>query len=383
MAERKEDNKMAKRSLAAGFRKRKDGKYESRFTLNGKRYSVYGNTLKECKEKDSALREQIRNGLYTSNRNLTLEKYYQEWKLIKTNTVKSGTMCNIETHYKLHILPALGSYKLYTLERRQITKFQQELAMKFRPSTVNLIMVHLKNLLNDAVSDGVILRNPSLGIKPVKEDEKTATQTYHRALTEEEQRIFMEYAREEWLYELLALLLCTGMRIGEATALTWQDIDYVNHVIHVTKSVCRKEDGRTSIGSPKSRSSVRDIPLNTSIQFILKSQKEKQQLADNKIISMSHFVFTGANGGMLFNSGVNRAIHKILERMQRDGNEIEYFSVHALRDTFATRYIEQGGSPQVLKTILGHSSLSMTMDLYSQVMPNTKQQEMDNIKIAF
>ncbi|MCI8889082.1 MAG: tyrosine-type recombinase/integrase, partial [Hungatella sp.] len=59
-----------------------------------------------------------------------------------------------------------------------------------------------------------------------------------------------------------------------------------------------------------------------------------------------------------------------------------HFTAHALRDTFATRFIEQGGNPQTLKTILGHSSLAMTMDLYSHVLPNTKQQEMDNLKIV-
>lgn len=61
---------------------------------------------------------------------------------------------------------------------------------------------------------------------------------------------------------------------------------------------------------------------------------------------------------------------------------IEHFSAHALRDTFATRYIEQGGSPQVLKTILGHNSLAMTMDLYSHVLPNTKQKEMESVRIV-
>lgn len=96
----------------------------------------------------------------------------------------------------------------------------------------------------------------------------------------------MEYAKEEWLYEMLTFLLCTEMRVGEAAALTWGDIDYVKNVIHVTKTMSKSKDGH-----------------------------------------------------------------------------------------------ERAGSPQVLKTIRGHSSLAMTMDLYSHVMPNTRQAEMDNIKI--
>jgi integrase len=68
--------------------------------------------------------------------------------------------------------------------------------------------------------------------------------------------------------------------------------------------------------------------------------------------------------------------------LDEKGNHIDFFTCHCLRDTFATRFIEQGGNPQTLKTILGHSSLSMTMDLYSHVMPNTEQKEMDNLKIV-
>ncbi|MDE7002352.1 MAG: tyrosine-type recombinase/integrase [Lachnospiraceae bacterium] len=71
-----------------------------------------------------------------------------------------------------------------------------------------------------------------------------------------------------------------------------------------------------------------------------------------------------------------------LARLEERGKPIEHFTAHALRDTFATRYIEQGGNPQTLKTILGHNSLAMTMDLYSHVLPNTKQKEIDNLKIV-
>ena len=85
---------------------------------------------------------------------------------------------------------------------------------------------------------------------------------------------------------------------------------------------------------------------------------------------------------LIHNHAINRAITKTLERLEAKGTYIDYFTAHALRDTFATRYIEQGGQPQTLKVILGHSSLAMTMDLYAHVLPNTKQKEMDNLYIA-
>lgn len=206
---------MARRNLSAGFRQRKDGKYESRFTINGKRYSVYANTLKECKEKDAALREQIKNGLYVNNRNLTLNQYYIEWETAKRGTVKGNTILGAENRYRNHISPALGERKIVDIEKREIVKLQKELSQEYKPSTVNLIISQVKNLLNDAVTDGIIIKSPAAGIKPLKEERREASETYHRALTEEEQGMFMRYARNEWLYEMVALLLCTGMRIGD------------------------------------------------------------------------------------------------------------------------------------------------------------------------
>lgn len=373
---------MAKRALAAGYRQRKDGKYESRFTINGKRYSVYADTLKECKEKDAELREKIKSGLYVNNRNITLNQYYEEWKTARQGTIKGNTALNIESRYRNHIGPAMGHRKVVDIEKREIVHLQKQLAQKQKATTVNITIVQLKSIFNAAVADGIISRNPAAGVKPLKLDEETATKTYHRALTEEEQRAFMEQARQEWLYELIALLLCTGMRVGEATALTWNDIDYVNNVIHVTKTISRTAAGEYTIGTPKSKTSIRDIPLNDTIKGVLKSQKEKLAFVHGNVISMTRTVFENVYGGMVYNASVNSAIRNVLNRINRRGIEIEHFSAHALRDTFATRYIEQGGSPQVLKTILGHSSLSMTMDLYSHVLPNTKQEEMNSINIA-
>lgn len=374
---------MGKRTVASGYRQRRDGKYESRFTINGKRYSVYADTLKECREKESAARARIQAGQFVDKWNITLDRYYGEWREARKGTVKGSTALNVDSRYKNHIGPALGHRKIIELEKREIVRFQKELAQKQKSTTVNVTIVQLKCILNAAVEDGIIAKSPADGVKPLKTDEKAASETYHRALTEEEQEQFMQYARKEWFYELLALLLCTGMRIGEATALTWQDIDYINSVIHVTKTISRKQDGSYTVGTPKSKAGIRDIPVNESIREILKSQKGKQGYIHGDVIGLQDRVFEGFGGKMVYNGTVNKAIGNILERMRADGINIGHFSAHALRDTFATRYIEQGGNPQVLKTILGHSSLAMTMDLYSHVLPNRKKEEMDNIRIAF
>lgn len=374
---------MAKKALPSGYRYRDDSSIERRFTVEGKRYSVYGNTVNECQEKELDLRDQIRNGLYVSNRNITLNAYYKEWKVSREGTVKGSTEYNIDIRYRKHIAPVFGKKKVTLIERREITKFQKVLKKNLKASTVNIIVTDLKKILSDAVMDGIISKSPAVGIKDLKAEDKPASETIHRALTVYEQEQFMKYAKDEWLYELLAFLLCTGMRFGEAASLTWKNIDHVNNVIHVTSTVTLDNKGNRTVGTPKSKSSDRDVPMNDSIKSILRSQKAKQSLLYGNVIDMSQRVFIGAKEGIVSNKSTNNAIGNVLLTLGSEGIEIEPFTVHALRDTFATRYIEQGGNPQTLKTILGHSSLSMTMDLYSHVLPNTKQEEMNNIKIAF
>ena len=165
---------------------------------------------------------------------------------------------------------------------------------------------------------------------------------------------------------------------AEAAALTWNDIDYKENVIHITKTVTFNEDNTRAIGTPKSESGKRDVPMNETIKGILAKQRKKQSI----IVQIEHRVFVSVGGKIIDNNAVNHAISSALSRLEKNGITIEHFTAHALRDTFATRYIEQGGRPQTLKTILGHSSLAMTMDLYSHVLPNTRQKEMDNLKIV-
>lgn len=364
--------------LGAGTRKRADGTFEKRFTIDGKRYSIYGKNTKEIERKEQEIRRKIEAGIYTDNKNLTLDQYFTEWLTGKRNSIKGNTLKTYKSHYFTHISPRIGKRKVQRIERREILNLQREISDKLSQSTCNGVLRTLKIILNDAVQDNIISKSPASGIKALKEIEK-ATETYHRALTEQEQKDFMQEMQTDYYYEFVALLLCTGMRTGEAAALVWSDIDYKENVIHVTKTVTYNEDGTTTIGSTKSEAGKRDIPLNDTIKGVLSGQRKK---LGNLLPMNDSRVFVSVYGSIVHNHAVNRAISDALRRLEQQGKLIEHFTAHALRDTFATRYIEQGGSPQTLKTILGHSSLAMTMDLYSHVLPNTKQKEMDNLKIV-
>ena len=366
---------------ASNVRVRKDGRLEKRFTAdNGKRYSIYAKTSKELGRKEQALRNEIAQGTYTLNQKVTLDRYFQEWMAEKKKHVKPNTLRHYQVLYKTHIASVLGSEQIRKIEKRQVMQLQNKLIAKgLSPSAVNNIMVELSSILRDAVRNEVIQKNPCNSVRNLS-NENTARETIHRALTIEEQAAFMQEAKSEYLYEFFAILLLTGMRSGEAAALTWKDIDYKNNVIHVSKTITHKQDVSIDIGPPKTKTSKRDIPMTEQIRTVLQMQMGKSGRAFS--LEDSFIVFPSVHNRYINNCSVNAAIRNVLRRLEEKGTHIEYFSAHAFRDTFATRFIEQGGKPQTLKTILGHSTLAMTMDLYAHVLPNTKQEEMDSLNIA-
>lgn len=373
--------------MPAGMRKKENGLFEKRFTVEGKRYSAYGHTIKECTESETSIREMIKAGLYNNNKNVTLDTYFNEWEKSRQGIVKDSTNKMVRSKYENHIKPVLGRKKIQKIEKREIVKLQQDLSKGLSATTVNAIIIVLKSVLTAAVDDEIIGKNPAISVKPLRTDDgPKASETIHRALTREEQKAFMQEAQSEWLYEFFCFSLCTGMRINEITALRWSDIDYVNNVIHVTKTISWKAGGGVMETTPKSKTSKRDIPMNDTIKQVLQKQKEKIAMVHGEIFArkLDSNVFIGANGTRAIASAtVGYSIDNVLKRLRQQGIIIERFTHHAFRDTFATRYIEEGGNMQTLKNILGHNSLAMTADLYSHVLPDTKQQEMKQIENAF
>lgn len=365
-----------------GVYKRKDGRFECKFTIEGKRRSAMGHTAKEAYDKAEQMKQDIINGLYKTNKNITLDEYFKEYIEKKAVSVKPATVHNYQYNYDCHISDKIGSRKIKDIEKREVQALIKDIATNKTEKTANSILRILTGIFNEAVCDEIILKSPCLGIKKYRTTGQQASETIHRAMTKEEQEKFMQYAKTDYYYELFAFMLCTGVRAGEAGALTWKDIDYKNNVIHITSTVSKDRDGKRIKGDPKSKTSKRDIPMNDNIKAVLRAQKEKTDKVRCGVIDIENRVFITQYRNNIITDRINTVIERIIEQINKAGFKMDIITSHAFRDTFATRYIEAGGTPQTLKTILGHSSLAMTMDLYAHVLPNTKQEEMNNIVIA-
>lgn len=366
--------------------KRSDGRLTKTFTYKGHRYYVYGYSKQDLEARVQEKIRELENSGYKDNKNITLNEYFKEYVEMKKGSVKPVTL-NITISTMKKNLKVLGDYKVRDIEKRQVLDLQRKLlttninGRKLDVRSVNGAISLLKSVMQAAVEDEIIEKNPCDNIKWVKDDKKIpARETKHRALTEEETRLFLEAASaaNSFQINLFKFLFNCGCRIGEASVLVWNDIDYNKNVIHINKTKTRTPEGKAGVGSPKTKTSKRDIPLTPALKKILNDQKELQgRVLGFQTLEGNARVFQTIRGCIQEVSMINYDIKKYCKKAG-----IEYFSVHATRDTFATRAIEQGMKPNTLKEILGHSTLAMTMDLYAHVMDDTKQKEMNALNIA-
>ena len=243
-------------------------------------------------------------------------------------------------------------------------------------SSIKVVAAVLNGCFQQALKNGLIERNPvKLAELPRQKERKE-----RQAMTKEQQALFMEYAKESYLYNFFAVMLRTGMRSGELKGLKYTDIDKKENVIHVQRTLKYIEGLGYLEDTPKTRTSTRDIPLTEDILTLLENQKGYWGF---KVERLDRYLFCNEEGKPLSRERVQAEIDRTIKRIRAAGHDFPRITSHVFRHTFATRAIEAGMQPQVLKTILGHSSLAMTMDLYSHVLPDTKAEEMQKIISMF
>lgn len=146
------------------------GYYVKRFTVEGKRYTVYGKTKTEALAKETDLRQKLNEGSYIRNKAITLNQYFEEWAKRQEGQIKGATIFNYKTMYANHVRRAIGGMKVQKIERRQIVALFQKVAKTSGPSVANQMKILLGTLLKSAVQDEIIKTNPAENIKRIKTD---------------------------------------------------------------------------------------------------------------------------------------------------------------------------------------------------------------------
>ncbi len=388
-----------RRKLPPGICQRKDGRFQGRFTFNGCRYTLYDRDLDELQKKMRAALYEMEHGIYGKLSNITVNTWFEFWiNEYKLESVKNSTIILYTTSYERYVKETLGEKKLDSIKPLHIQKLYNTLKQQgLSLGTIQIVNSVLNNLFTQAVKNDLIRKNPCYGVVMPK-----GTKKERRVMTQEEQKVFIKEVKEDFYGTICIVALATGLRIGELTALTWDDIDFDKHLLEVNRTLLYQktygeEENTYQMQTPKSENSKRVVPMIPDVEKTLKKHRREQM---EHILSrggqwtpvpgLENLVFTTRNGTPVQEVYIVKYLKRVTARLNekeekkaaKEGREPQIFepiTPHTLRHTFATRAFEYGMMPKTVQEILGHSNLSITMDLYTHVTNDTKIKEMKKI----
>ena len=399
---RKDSNRIV---LKKGEYQRTNGTYAYRWTDGkGKRHEVYARDLDDLRAKEKEIDADTNEGIKVEARYVIINEMYDLWEQLKRG-IKDNTFENYKYMYNTFVRPSFGKKRIQTLKKSDVKIFYNYLADQrcLQASTIDSIHNVLHQVLDMAVDDKYIRSNPSdKALKELKQSHAFKTEK-RRALTIAEQELFLNYLRNNetyshW-YPIFAVMLGTGMRVGEITGLRWCDIDLDNGVIDINHTLvyyCHRHEVELNgcyfnINTPKTKASNRKIPMIESVKeaFLMeKANQEKTGIKCSAVIDgYSDFIFVNRNGKTQHQGTLNKAIRRIIrdcndEVLLNDENAtvlLPHFSCHSLRHTFSTRMCEAGINVKVIQDTLGHQDISTTMNIYTDATKEMKKQEFESL----
>lgn len=361
------------KELGVGITQRKDGVYQARYYDRwGKRKSIYNNNLRQLrKDLAEAVAGNVR--MTSIKQEITLDMWFKRWmEVYKEKSIRPNTKREYTHIYEKNISPNLGRCLINSLNKTDIQQLIDKAHDEgYLYERQNKIKVILKDMLQRALEDELVAKNPVSGIKLRADKEIKAD-----ALTLSEQEIFFDCCRNTFYDNLFNVAVNTGLRPGELFALTDKDINFEEGYIDVNKTLVYQkyltDECKTfHIEPPKTKQSYRKVPMNSVCRdYLLKQFELKKIVSEKRPKEQNSYLFVSK-----FNTPLNsqmysdaiKAVIKQINLMRPLDNQFDLFSGHTFRHTFATRCLENGVEPKVIQDYLGHATLSMTMNLYVHV----------------
>ena len=336
--------------------------------------NITGRTKKEVKQKTKEAEIAfLQNGStrFQASNITTYKELASLWWESYKHTVKPNTQLNVRRLLDNHILPLFGSYKLDKLTTPLIQNVVNKLADKTNKGEEGAFLYYdsLHALNKRILQYGVVMQaipfNPAREVILPRNTQKAKREKI-KHFDNQELKKFLDYLdslnlnKFRYYYEntLYKFLLATGCRINEALALSWSDIDLDNAVVHITKTLNYKQE----TNSPKSKTSLRDIDIDQATVSMLKQYKRRQvqeawQIGRSETVVFSDFIHEYPN---------NRTLQTRL-RTHFKRAKVTNIGFHGFRHTHASLLLNSGIPYKELQHRLGHSTLSMTMDVYSHL----------------
>ena len=319
-------------------KKRKSGLYEIRYTKNGKQYSIYASSILKCREKYKELYAETNKQV--RSKSLLFVTWFDKYiSVYKKNTLKPSTLKNLLGLFRLHILPYIANKPLKRINSQNIQEILNKMSNIPRQATI--VYIQLNACFEQAYKLGLIYSNPCDAVIFNKNKGNKG-----KALTREQEKILIEYLEKNNppIKILIYLYLSTGMRRNELLNIEYKDLNF--------------KDNEILVKGEKTKNALRTIQVNSKVlELFPKLDKPFKEWNGDK---------------------VDRAFKKITNLLGFKG-----ITIHSLRHTFATRCIENGVDMVVVQKWLGHSSISMTIDTYTHIEKEYKQEFANNLNYDF
>lgn len=369
-----------------------------------KRHSVFSNTLKGLRVKEDEINKNHYLGIDLNNANITLNEVFEIYMATKQN-LTTTTRYAYRQRYESVIKDTIGympiaSIKYDTIQRLYVLLYSEGRSYNYM-SNVHTV---LSACFTRALKNDFIVKNPCVGALGDISSKFDIDKTYHHrsALTLEQTKLFMDNLKDDnelrWK-PLFILLFGTGMRIGEAFGLRWEDIDFENNIISVNHQIKYSYDERCRnhkqiITPPKTVSGIRLIPLLDDVKEALIKEKAYQKKLKIKCKSIidgyTNFIFINGEGYLRSSNSVRIRIKNTVKRYNKEETLLAKaenrspillpnFTPHTARHTFCSRLCEQGVNIKDIQSIMGHSSISITMDIYAEVSEKVKVEKMRSL----
>ena len=406
MADRRDSKN---RKLNKGEYQRNDGRYAYRYIdVDGIERWIYSWRLTDTdrppagKEYTESLREMeiriaqsLTDGIkiYDAEKT-TLNECFETYLSTKIK-IKDVTRVSYRKLWSYYIKETIGRRYVSDLHYSTLVRFFGGLISGgLKQSSVEQVFSVVKPALDLAVRDNLLKSNPAIGVMNAIKT-KDGYSEHRHALTQEQQEAFLSflerYPRHRRLFRLIIFLIGTGCRIGEARGLTWNDCDFDRKVIFIDRQMqyykaTGEEKHREHITTVKCKSSRRMIPMFNAVRDVLFEEKDDQEalgIHSVDVDGLSGFIFIKTNGSVIEVADAFRAIDNAVkeynriesDRAKREGRQpvfVPHFSPHNLRHTFCTRLYENEPNMKLVQEVMGHSNISTTMDIYTDIGNATK-----------
>lgn len=345
---------------------RSDGRWAEDVPLPGssrfkrRKKTVYGKSSTEAKKKARTLSARIQAGLTTGGANQSLGSWLRTWLITKMDYVQPATYERYESAIRIHLIPDLGHFKLEQLTASDLRNYyRRKSAEGCAPRSLKQHSAVLGSSLKMAYQDGLLARNPHSGVMAPK-IEQHQPDTY----TREEVRAILQASRGTSAEAIVLVAASTGLRLGELTALKWKDLNEVRKTVDVRRSLYWDSKGRSHEKIPKTHSSKRQISLTSAVLLSLRAhrrQQSEQRLTLGAAWQDNDYMFSTGIGTPI-NPGnfYSRVWYPLIA-----GAGVKRLTPHGMRHSLATLLAESGEHPRAVASLLGHSSVKTTLDIYT------------------